>query len=208
MKIEHYPFQPKPLPYDYGALAPAISCETMKFHYETLYKGYVNRLNKLIEENRQYCRWSIYRFLCDRRRLPYQLGRSILFNAGGVYNHELFFSSLTPDVCGIPDSVCCRLNRSFGSVAAAERAFVSAAGELKGSGYVMLVCDKSGRLKIICVRNQELGYALDYAPLIALDVWEHAYICDRGADRAGYIKAVFPHINWAKAEMRLKKLKL
>lgn len=206
MQIEHYPFQPKPLPYAYGAIAPAISCETMKFHYETLYMGYVKRLNALIAENRQYCRWSIYRFLHERRRLPYQLGRSILFNAGGVYNHELYFSSLTPETCNIPDGIACRLTRSFGSVCAAERALTAAAIELRGSGYVMLVCDKGGRLRVICVRNQELGYALEYAPLIALDVWEHAYICDHGADRAGYIKAVFPHINWEKAEMRLKKL--
>lgn len=206
MHVEHYPFQTKPLPYAYDALEPAISCRTMKLHYETLYKGYVDRLNKLVCENRRYSGWSVYRFLYERRRLPCALCGSILYNAGGMYNHELFFSSLTPEVCTVPDGISCRLIRCFGSVAASERAFVSAAAELKGSGYITLVCDRAGRLKIICVKNQDIGYTREYAPLIALDVWEHAYLFDRGADRAAYIKAVFPHINWAKAEMRLNRL--
>ena len=207
MKIEHYPFRAKPLPWPADSLEPAVSRETITLHYE-LYKGYVDRLNRLIAANGRYSRFSVYDFLTHRRSVPYQLSCGLLFNAGGMYNHELYFSSLTPHPCDIPPAFRKRLERTLGTEEQAEKAFLAAAEAFKGSGYLVLAADRCGRIRLICVRNQDIGYLAEYAPLAAADVWEHSYLLDRGGDRTAYIKAIFSHMDWEKAAMRLKRLNI
>ena len=209
VKADEGSFQLVKLPYSYDALAPNISALTMENHYSKHYLTYTNNLNKAIAgtplEN-----LTIEEVLA-------KLDPSVLDiknNAGGYYNHSLYFKCLASKTEGQPkDTLADAINKKFGSFENFTSAFKDAATKQFGSGWVWLVVDKSGELQITSTQNQDnplmKNALVPGKPILALDLWEHTYYLDYQYKRKNYIDAFFNIINWKKVgenyEEALKK---
>ncbi len=192
-----------PLPYDYDALAPHISAETLHFHYDKHHKGYVDNLNKLIEGS-PLARLSLEDIIAETRRDARQTG--VFNNAAQIWNHTFYWRSMRPAIQGskgIPAAVA----DAFGGADAFEQAFIDIGKKQFGSGWVWLVA-KNGKLDIVSTSNADLPMIEDGAnPLLVSDVWEHAYYIDYRNDRAKYLKTFIDNLaNWKFVEENLGKI--
>ena len=197
----------KKLPYDLEDLSPFISKETLFFHYEKHYKGYVNKLNELINgsdfENHQL-KDIILRAGADTLYTP------IFNNAAQVFNHEFYFDSLTDQEEKKQASafLIARIEKDFGSLKKLKETLIQKGLSLFGSGYVWLV-EEEWVLKVVTTSNAFTPVTrADQKPLLAIDVWEHAYYLDRQNLRADYLSQVVENcLNFAFVEENLKRIK-
>jgi Fe-Mn family superoxide dismutase len=201
---QHYPFALLPLPYLYDALEPYIDLETMYFHHARHLKTYVDNLNRLLEPYPEFHEWSLERLLIDHQALPEEIRESVLRNAGGVYNHQLFFGGMTPNEPQLSGKLLQALLLDFGSYESFYETFLEMALALFGSGYLWLAADERGKLVIQPLPNQETPLPENLTPILNLDLWEHAYYLKHQNLRADYIKAWFHLINWDEAERRYR----
>ncbi len=209
VKADDGSFQLEKLPYNYDALAPNISAFTMENHYSKHYLTYTNNLNKAIAgtplEN-----LTIEEVLAKLdTSIP-----EIKNNAGGYYNHSLYFKCLAPKAGGQPqDTLATAIAKKFGSYENFTTAFKDEATKQFGSGWVWLIVDKSGSLQVTSTQNQDnplmRNALIPGKPILALDLWEHAYYLDYQYKRKNYVDAFFNVINWKKVsenyEEALKK---
>ena len=189
-----YPYELPPLPYEYDALEPYIDTETMRYHHDAHFKNYIGNLNSALEPHPDLQKLTLVQLLRRARALPADLQIKILRNGGGVYNHSLFFDSLSPADTGrnIPTGeINNQINTSFGSFDSFKKAFSEQALAVFGSGWTYLVGTSDGRLKIVNLKNQETPVAINAYPVLPLDVWEHAYYLKYKNKRADYIDAIW-----------------
>ena len=198
VKADQGTFDMLELPYNYEALAPNVDALTMEIHYSKHYLTYTNNLNKLIvgTEMEQLPIEEILRKLdvsnADLRN-----------NAGGYYNHTLFWEIMGPKAGGQPtDTLTTAIKRDFGSFENFKIQFEDAATKQFGSGWAWLVTDKAGKLQVTNTANQDNplmpNATIKGIPILALDVWEHAYYLNYQYKRKRYIDAFFNAINWKK----------
>ncbi|SFW21120.1 superoxide dismutase, Fe-Mn family [Sinomicrobium oceani] len=195
-------YELKELPYGYDALFPYIDAETMQIHHTKHHAGYVSKLNAALkEENIQP--QSLEKLLTGIS--GYSAG--IRNNAGGHYNHSLFWSVLSPEGGGKPSGALAEaIDRDFGSFGAFQEAFRTAAASRFGSGWAWLILTSDQKLKVTSTPNQD-NPLMDVAevrglPLLGLDVWEHAYYLKYQNKRPEYIEAFWHIINWSEVEKR------
>ena len=191
----------KPLHYDVNSLKPIISPETLLFHHDKHYEGYVAKTNSLlapIEETQ-----TLEKIISEAR----EQGNSALFNqAAQVWNHEFFFDGLSLQESDkqISEELLKLISMHFQNVDHLLHSLVQAASGLFGSGWIWLVYEE-GKLKIQTTSNAETPCGLKGAkPLWTLDVWEHAYYLDYQNRRADYATEVVQKaINWRLVNERL-----
>ncbi len=188
------------LPYEYDALAPTVSPLTMEIHYSKHYLTYTNNLNRAIDGT-EYENLSIENILS---RLDPQ-DSELRFNAGGYYNHSLYWKSMSPNKGGTPkDSLAAAIIRDFGSYSEFVTAFKSEAASQYGSAWVWLIVDNSKKLRITSTQNQDnplmKNALIKGTPILALDLWEHAYYLGYQYRRRTYIESFFNVINWDMVE--------
>lgn len=198
--MEYYPFTLMPLPYDYDALEPNISAETLHFHHDKHLATYVENLNKALAPYPQYQCMSLCQLVTRFSSLPPQLCADIRNNAGGVYNHQQYFQCLSPVRQSPQGRLLYKIEECFGSVEKFKEALKKAALGRFGSGYAWLVCKQNGQLCIMSTPNQDTPLPQGLCPLLLVDVWEHAYYLQYQNLRAKYFDAWFPLINWAYVE--------
>lgn len=182
------------LPYAKDALVPAMSSETLEYHYGKHLQAYINNLNALIVGT-------------PYEKLPLdELVRTaegaIFNNAAQAWNHTFFFHSLTPDQKPMPAALALKLEEEFGSVEAFKELFSKAAVGLFGSGWVWLAMDKEGRLSIESKSNAGNPMTCGLRPLLTVDVWEHAYYIDYRNRRADFLKAFWQLVDWCRVAER------
>ena len=187
------------LPYALDALAPAISRETLEFHWGKHHQTYVNNLNNLVEGTD----WA------EKSLEDIILGAEggLFNNAAQVYNHTFFWSSMAPQGGGEPKGALKdALVATWGSVEAFVKAFSDAAAGNFGSGWTWLVKDADGKLSILNTSNADTPIRHGLTPLLTIDVWEHAYYIDYRNARPAFIKAFFENlVNWAFVEENFAK---
>ena len=187
------------LPYAIDALAPAISRETLEFHWGKHHQTYVNNLNNLVEGTD----WA------EKSLEDIILGAEggLFNNAAQVYNHTFFWSSMTPQGGGEPKGALKdALVATWGSVEAFVKTFSDAAAGNFGSGWTWLVKDADGKLSILNTSNADTPIRHGLTPLLTIDVWEHAYYIDYRNARPAFIKAFFEKlVNWAFVEENFAK---
>lgn len=188
-----------PLPYATDALAPYISQETLETHHGKHVAGYIDNLNKLIE-NTPYQDISLTEIIQKSATKPEE--KKIFNNAAQIYNHNFFFQGMCPKCeTQIPKEII----DSFGSIDNFKTQFKSAATSLFGSGYTWLVSD-GDKLKIINTSNAETPITNNLKPLLNLDVWEHAYYLDYKNRRADFIDNFLDNlVNWNFVAENLRK---
>jgi len=192
---DHYPFTLPPLPYAYDALSPELDARTLGFHHDKHFAAYVDNLNKLLEPHPAYQSWPLERLCQSWAELPEDIRQGVRNNAGGVYNHDLYFKTMAPKPASAPEGdLAAAVTRDFGDLAALRSALKSAALGQFGSGWAWLVRDCEGRLSIQKTANQDTPFPL--SPLLCCDVWEHAYYLQYQNRRADYFDAWWCLINW------------
>ena len=194
------------LPYEYNALSPSIDILTMEMHYSKHYLTYTNNLNKLVAEDATLTDLSIEDLLkkCDGSNAD------LKNNAGGYYNHGLFWEGMSPKSGGQPkDTLASIITRDFGSFEVFKTQFSDAADKQFGSGWAWLVVDKKGKLQVTSTPNQDNPLMpkqiVSGTPILNLDVWEHAYYLDYQYKRKRYIDNFFKIINWKKVSERYEE---
>ena len=188
------------LPYAYDALAPAVSPLTLEMHYSKHYLTYTNNLNKAVQGT-EYENMTIENVLAKLDLNDTELRN----NAGGFYNHSLYWKSMAPDAGGTPkDTIAAAIDRDFGSFNDFKTAFMDEASKQFGSAWVWLVVDKAGKLKVTSSQNQDnplmRNAVVPGTPILALDLWEHSYYLGYQYRRRNYIEAFFNVINWEKID--------
>ena len=187
--------------YSYDALEPHIDAKTMEIHHSKHHNGYTTNLNNAIQGTDMQ-NLSI-EDICKSEKLV----GAVRNNGGGYYNHCLFWDILSPNGGGEPKGeVGEAINSSFVSFENFKNEFAKAAATRFGSGWAWL-CVKNGALEICSTANQDNPLMLDQCggtPILALDVWEHAYYLNYQNRRPDYINAFFNVINWEEVNKRFK----
>lgn len=198
-----FPFVLKPLPYSYDALEPYIDEKTMMVHHDRHLKTYIDTLNELLVPYPELHNLTLEEILTSPSILPPIVRTDILNNAGGVYNHNMFFDILAaPNGSANSSYFQTIIKKEFGSIERFQELFVNAAKKVFGSGYVWLVLTKNNQLAILTSKNQDTPLLLGVVPLFLLDVWEHAYYLKYLNQRGDYAKNFFSVLNWAEVEKR------
>jgi len=192
----------EPLPYSFTSLKAFIDPTTMNVHYTKHYKGYVDKLN-LATKGKRYENMSLEEIVSSVKETE----KLIRDNAGGAYNHSLFWNMMTPNPPKIPMKLDSRINSNFGSVKEFKKKFDEAAKSVFGSGWVWLILKENGKLKIVTTPNQDnpmMSFVNDGGkPLLGLDVWEHAYYLKYQNRRDEYIKNFWRVVDWEFITSRL-----
>lgn len=188
----------KELPYEYDALEPYIDTHTLGLHKNKHQKNYLNKLNELLVLNNYDFKYSLEELVNHIDEFSKESREDILFNLGGVINHNLYFSSMSSKK-EKPNTILNReINNTFGSFNEFKVKFKQSALSIKGSGYTFLVLDNE-KLKIVNLLNQDNPYNYYYAPLLALDMWEHAYYINYENKKDIYIDNFFEVMDFSMA---------
>lgn len=196
----HYPFTLNPLPYSYDALSPHINACTLHFHHDKHLKAYVDNLNAALAPYPVYHGWSLESLITRINELPPELQITIWNNAGGVYNHQLYFYSMTGQRTSPDKNLCDTIIHFFGSFEGWKKQMKEAALSQFGSGWAWTVVEPNGCLSIMKTANQDT--VLPYTPLLIVDVWEHAYYLQYQNRRSDYVENWFNLINWVEVNKR------
>lgn len=187
-------YQAKPLKYNYNALEPNISAKTIDVHYNKHYLGYLNKLNSVLNSINYDYRYNVKDLIKHIDEFPIGIRDDILFYAGGVINHELYFDNL--NFSSMEGPLLDAIVKKYGSVDQFQKEFIKASNNLVGSGYTFLVINNQNELGIINTSNQETPYLYGMIPIMTIDLWEHAYYLDYLNDRNQYILNFFNVINY------------
>jgi Fe-Mn family superoxide dismutase len=186
---------------DIFVLEPYIDKETMYYHHDLHHQGYVDNLNNALEKYPEFHNYTLVELLQNLDSLPKDIQTKVRNNAGGVFNHNLFFKIMKPNALKHPyGNISNALNNRFGSFDNFKDTFKKAAIDRFGSGWAWLVKDKNNDLMIITTPNQDVPLQLEVSPIIPLDVWEHAYYLKYQNRRKDYIDNWFNVIDWNRAE--------
>jgi Fe-Mn family superoxide dismutase len=210
VKADPGSFELTKLPFSYNALAPAIRTLTLESHYSKHYLTHTNNLNKEIL-NTEYENLPIEDILKKLDLTNTKLRQ----DAGGYYNHTLYFNILTPQEQTPKDTLASSINKEFGSFENLTSQFKGQAAKQFGSGWVWLVVDRYGKLQITTTENQDnplmKNAQIPGTPILGIDLWEHAYYLDYQNRKGSYIDAFYQIINWEKVNeyyiAALKKVK-
>lgn len=188
-------FQLVKLPYTYDALEPYIDAKTVEIHYSKHHLGYANNLNKAVAGTD-----------LESKTLEEVLtgldmeNKAVRNNAGGLYNHNLYWEILSPEKTQPSGALLEKINADFGSVDALIAQLSEAGAKQFGSGWAWLVVNKDGKLQVGSTPNQDNplmpNVGISGTPIIGIDVWEHAYYLNYQNQRPKYIEAFFNILNW------------
>jgi Fe-Mn family superoxide dismutase len=186
-------FELSNLPYAYDALEPHIDARTMEIHHSKHHQAYTTNLNAAIAGTDLEGK-TIEEILVAGKDKP-----AVRNNGGGFWNHNLFWEIMAPNAGGEPTGdLLNAINDAFGSFATFKEEFAKAGATRFGSGWAWL-CVEGGKLVVCSTANQDnplMGEGCNGTPILAMDVWEHAYYLHYQNRRPDYINAFFNVINW------------
>lgn len=194
---KNYPFNIDVLEYAYDALEPVIDRETMEIHHDKHHQAYCDNLNKIVGDDVNL-QGSSFQELLSSDQLP------VKNNAGGVWNHDFFWSVMTtPNSSKMSEELKVKIEEAFGTVEEFMNLFEKVAIGRFGSGWAWLVKNVDGSLEITSTANQDNPLVNGQKPLLAIDVWEHAYYLKYKNKRVDYVKSWWQVVNWGKVEGNL-----
>jgi superoxide dismutase, Fe-Mn family len=184
------------LPYAYDALQPYIDTQTMTIHHTKHHQTYIDNLNAALDKHPGLADTPLESLLANLNALPEDIRMAVRNHGGGTYNHNLFWTILTPQIGLQPTGALLKaLVRDFGSLDAFRDSFSNAAKARFGSGWAWLIVTPEKSLKVVSSANQDVPLG-EGKPILCLDVWEHAYYLHYQNRRPDYINAFFNIINW------------
>jgi superoxide dismutase, Fe-Mn family len=200
-------FELPQLPYAYDALEPHVDARTMEIHHTKHHNAYTTNLNAAIAGTDLEGK-SIEAIMAtlDMNNMP------VRNNCGGFYNHNLFWTVMSPNGGGLPTGeLAAAIDAAYGSFDAFKAEFAKAAATRFGSGWAWLCVQKGGKVEVCSSPNQDNplmpGIGCGGTPILGLDVWEHAYYLNYQNRRPDYIEAFFNVINWNEVTKRFNEAK-
>ena len=205
MKFELTPLKFKP-----EALEPWIDAETVKIHHGKHQATYVENLNAALNSEPNYNGGSLTEMLSDLNSVPESIRTAVRNNGGGVWNHEFYWDSLSPEKSEPSFKLLAAITKSFGSFDAFKKAMIDCALKRFGSGWAWLIARPKGELVVASTPNQdnpimgEFIGACGCPPLLTIDVWEHAYYLKYRNLRGEYLKNIWNIIDWDMVNKRFE----
>ena len=194
-----------PLPYAYDALEPDIDARTMEIHYTKHHQAYVNNLNAAVEGT-PFANEPVEALIAELDRLPEATRNAVRNNGGGHANHSLFWTVMSPNGGGAPvGEVAKAIDAQLGGFDKFKEAFTKAALTRFGSGWAWLSVTPDKKVVVESSANQDSPLMDGNTPILALDVWEHAYYLKYQNRRPEYIGAFFNVIDWNEVERRYQE---
>ena len=192
-----------PLPYSLDALEPHISKETLNVHYHKHHQKYVDNTNKFIEGT-PYADLPLEEIIVESSRKKED--QKIFNNSAQTWNHSFYWACLTPEKQGkLTSTFQDAINESFESLSGLQEQLKKEAANLFGSGWVWLVKDEHGALDLMSTKDGDTPFVHHKTPLLACDVWEHAYYLDYKNDREKYFDHYWKVINWKFVEKNFQQ---
>ncbi len=190
------------LPYAHDALEPHIDARTMEIHHSKHHAGYVAKLNGALEQHADLQGKSVEELITNLGGVPEGIRTAVRNNGGGHANHSLFWTVMGPNGGGAPGGKLGEaINSTFGGFDTFKQQFSDAAAGRFGSGWAWLVVD-NGKLAVTSTPNQDSPLTEGKAPILGLDVWEHAYYLKYQNRRPEYIAAWWNVVNWEEVARR------
>jgi len=197
-------FELPKLPYTVDALEPYIDAQTMSIHHTKHHQAYITNLNAAIEKHPELAVKSLEDLLSDLNAVPEDIRAAVRNHGGGTWNHNMFWEIMGPKTGGAPSgAVAQALESAFGSFDAFKSEFEKAATTRFGSGWAWLV-KKGDGLAVVSTANQDNPLSEGMAPVMGIDVWEHAYYLKYQNRRPEYISNWWNVVNWEAVAERLK----
>ncbi|MBE2200255.1 MAG: superoxide dismutase [Anaerolinea sp.] len=190
-------FELSALPYAEDALEPHIDARTMTIHHGKHHAAYTSNLNAALEGHTDWSDKSIEDILRNINSIPESIRTAVRNNGGGFANHTLFWNTMSPNGGGEPTgALAAAIDAAFGSFAAFQEKFSTAAKTRFGSGWAWLYVDANGALGVSSTPNQDSPYMEGATPILGLDVWEHAYYLKYQNRRPDYVTAWWNVVDW------------
>lgn len=188
------------LGYKFNELEPYIDAKTVEIHYGKHLQTYVNNLNNLLKGYEDiFDGKSLEELLKNVSDLPEEIRQGVINQGGGVYNHNLYFSILSPKASLVPEgNLLEKINQTFGNVDNLKDELSKKAIAQFGSGYASLLMDRNKNLFIKSTSNQDTNLQDGLVPILTIDVWEHAYYLKYQNLKADYVNNIWNIIDWKK----------
>ena len=196
-----YPYTLPPLKYAYDALEPHIDEQTMHLHHDKHHQTYIDDANKAVGKYPALQKSDLVTLLAELSELPADIRTPLQSSGGGHLNHALFWGYMTPQGGGEPHGKLAQaITKTFGGFAQFKKKFDDAAKKRSGSGWAWLSVTSTGDLETGSTANQETPLSNGQLPILALDVWEHAYYLKYHNKRAEYVTNWWRVVNWKKVQ--------
>ncbi|QDK98238.1 superoxide dismutase [Acinetobacter tandoii] len=193
------------LPYAYDALEPHIDAKTMEIHHSKHHQTYINNINAGIQDT-PWEKLSVEQLVTQVHDVPTELKNNVMNNAGGHANHSLFWTIMSPQGGGQPvGKIAAAIDAELGGFDAFKEAFTKAALTRFGSGWAWLTVTPDHKLLVESSANQDSPLMHGHIPVLALDVWEHAYYLKYQNRRPEYIAAFFNVVDWQEVNRRYEQ---
>lgn len=191
-----------PLQYKFDQLEPYINSETVCIHYTKHLQGYVDKLNKVLEGYEKLTEGkTLEEILFNVEKIPKEIRKDVINQGGGVANHNLYFSILSKKPKKYPSGkLLIDINKKYGDIEKLKEELSKRALNQFGSGYSWLVVNEKGELDLLSTSNQDSPLIFKMKPILAIDVWEHAYYLKYKNLRVNYIKNIWNVLDWSKVE--------
>jgi Fe-Mn family superoxide dismutase len=190
-------FELKPLPYPSDALEPTIDARTMEIHHGKHHATYVTNLNNALKDHADLAAKPLDQLLSKLDEVPEAIRTTVRNNGGGHWNHQLFWTLMTPGGSDKPTGDLAKaIDAAFGSFDEFKAKFKTAALGRFGSGWAWIIANQDGTLSIASTANQDNPVMEGKYAVLGLDVWEHAYYLHYQNRRADYIDAWWSVVNW------------
>ncbi|MBI3190475.1 superoxide dismutase [archaeon] len=196
-------FELPKLPYDYNALEPYIDEQTMRIHHGKHHQAYADKFNTALEGHDDVKNKSAEEIIQNLNTVPETIRTAVRNFGGGYINHNFFWPVMKNDNQQPDGEIAEAIAKKFGNFEKFKETFSNSAASLFGSGWTWLVFNGE-YLEILNLPNQDSPLTIGKTPLLAIDVWEHAYYLKYQNRRADYINAFMNIINWQQVEKLYK----
>ncbi len=173
---KHYPFEMIPLNYTLTSFEDFLDFQTLSIHYNQIYKEYLEKLNAILSKEEQLQNLSLDEILFNEKIINSKIKDELITNASGVYNHQIIFQSITPNPIVMPSTKLKNaIEKKYHSMHEFYQKFKDACLTIGNCGFVFLVCDESGDVSIVKIKNGLTTVPLNLCPIIGIDMFEHSY---------------------------------
>lgn len=198
-----YPYEVKPLTFDFDSLSNCIDRTTLYIHHDKIYVKYINKLNLLIKNSNGLEKYSLEELLYNPYLIPANILNEIQYNAGGIYNHELFFNNLTNKKIPCKENFINLVNKNFSSFEHLKEQIINLAASTYNYNWIMIGMCHKGNLKLIGLKDNNTIVPLNLYPILVIDIAEHAYFIKYHNHKEHYINTLLSYIDYDIVEERI-----